>query len=168
VRLAGRISSHEKREHMETRMSCKFEISWKMALLVLVTVACGGCGPKDDLLSKRGSVKGTVTLNGEPLETGRITFTATGKEANVTGADIIDGAYEVPREKGPIAGKVQVSISSPRKTGKQIPAVMPAKEGTMIDIVEESIPDKYNTRTTLTVEIEAGDNPDVDFELTKN
>jgi hypothetical protein len=86
----------------------------------------------------------------------------------VTGADIKNGIYEIPRTQGPVAGSSQVSISSPRKTGKQIPAAMPAKEGTMIDIVEESVPEKYNARTTLTVEIAAGDNPDVDFKMTKN
>jgi len=149
-------------------MSRRVEFSRRIKLLVLIAAVCGGCGGGDEQLKKRGSVTGMVTFDGQPLATGRITFTAKGKEGGVTGAEIENGVYEIPREKGPVAGSHQVSITSPQKTGQQIPAVMPAKEGTMIDVVVESIPDKYNTRTTLTAEIKAGENLAVNFDLKKD
>ena len=57
-----------------------------------------------------------------------------------------------------MVGKHSVSIMASRKTGEQVPAAMPAPEGTMIDVTEDYIPSKYNFETTLTAELSAGEN----------
>jgi hypothetical protein len=149
-------------------MKLKHDDARKLIVLLLCPLACCGCGGGDDLLKKRGSVSGVVSFDGEPVEEGQIIFTPQGKEGNVAGAMIEDGAYSIPREKGPVAGPHSVSITASRKTGQKKKAPVPAPPGEMIELREEYIPAKYNRQTTLSVEIEVGDNPDVDFELTKD
>ncbi|MSR56416.1 MAG: hypothetical protein EXS05_01930 [Planctomycetaceae bacterium] len=133
--------------------------------LSIAAMVCCGCGGGGTDLGKHGSVSGTVTFDGKPVELGQITFTPVGKEGTVTGAEIKNGKYSVSREAGPLVGQHKVSIHANRKSGAQIPAIMPAPEGTMIDVMEEYIPTKYNFESTLTAEIKAGDNPKVDFDL---
>jgi hypothetical protein len=110
------------------------------------------------------AVKGKVTLNGQNVEDGRITFTpieGEGKISDSSGAaagQIKNGEYNIPEDEGPIVGKHSVSITASRKTGKQIEAAMPAPPGTMIDVVEELVPAKFNSRTELTADLVSGEN----------
>ena len=136
-------------------------------VLLVIGLACVGCGEKDPLAAKRGSVSGTVTFDGQPVEEGRITFTPVGTEGQLAGAEIKDGKYTIPLKEGPVAGQHKVSIVASRKTGEQREAPMPAPPGTKIEVKEEYIPLKYNRQTTLTADIKAGENKDVDFKLDK-
>jgi hypothetical protein len=154
---------------MRVLTTLKPDVARNIAVFLLCALAFSGCGGGgDDLLSKRGSVQGIVTFDGEPVEEGQILFTPTGKEGSVAGSAITDGEYSIPREQGPVAGPHSVAITASRKTGKQIKAMQPAPPGTMIDVKEEYIPAKYNYTTTLSAEIKAGENPDLDFNLTKD
>lgn len=135
--------------------------------LVIVAIVCIGCGAGDELLKKRASVSGKVTLDGTPVDDGRIVFTPTGTEGSVAGAEIKAGAYSIPREQGPVAGPHKVMITAMRKTGQQREAPVPAPPGQKIDVKVESIPEKYNVQSTLTADLKAGANKDVDFTMTK-
>jgi hypothetical protein len=146
----------------------RHNVASRIAAMLLCTLAGGGCGGGDELLSKRCSVTGTVTFDGQPVENGQIIFTPKGKEGSVAGALIEDGEYFIPRDKGPVAGRHSVSITASRKTGEQKKAIMPAPPGEMIDVMEAYIPKKYNDQTTLSVELKAGENSEVDFDLTKD
>jgi len=139
----------------------------RQSVLFLISVVCVGCGEGDPLAAKRGSVSGTVTFDGQPVEEGRITFTPVGTEGQLAGAEIKDGEYSIPLAQGPVAGQHKVSIVASRKTGEQREAPMPAPPGTKIEVKEEYIPPKYNRQTTLTADIEPGENTDVDFKLEK-
>ncbi|MEZ6063939.1 MAG: hypothetical protein R3C19_26640 [Planctomycetaceae bacterium] len=103
-----------------------------------------------------------MTLNGEPIETGQITFTPSGDSGGTSSGaasgEITAGEYLIPEDQGPMVGKHSVSIRASRKTGKQVPAAMPAPPGTMIDVTEEYIPYRYNFQTELTAELVAGEN----------
>jgi len=140
-------------------MSRVFRIQTVFALALTVSIVCSGCG--GDSVEKT-SVSGKVTFNGEPVELGQITFTPSSDSgSNSRGAasgEIKAGAYSIPASEGPMVGKHSVSITASRKTGKQIPAVMPAPEGTMIDVTEEYIPYNYNFETTLTAELTSSEN----------
>jgi hypothetical protein len=129
--------------------------------VVCLFLACG-CGAG----GKRAAVSGKVTLDGELLETGSITFQPIeGTESPSAGAAITRGAYDIPRTKGPTAGVFRVEIRAKRKTGKQIPAGSPAPPGTMVDEVVEVVPARYNKESTLRAEVKPGTNP-LTFELT--
>lgn len=113
--------------------------------VLLVILAVAGCGPRTIALH------GAVTLDDQPVAgPGTVAFyPEAGNELGVSG-EIVDGKYEIPAERGPVAGKYRVEITWPKKTGKQIPSLDP---GMMSDETIEAIPKKYNRDSELTVEI---------------
>jgi len=54
-------------------------------------------------------------------------------------------------------GKKIVRITATRSTGKKIEAGPPEPAGTMVDEIVSFIPEIYNQKSTLTVEIAAGE-----------
>lgn len=124
------------------------------ALIICLTAGCGGGGNPD-----LHGVKGTVTLDGQPLETGTVAFDPEmGTTGPNSGGEIINGSYEIPAASGLKLGSYEVTIRSFRKTGRQIPAGEPAPPDAMVDEVAQFIPKKYNAPTTLRAEIKAGEN----------
>lgn len=120
-------------------------------------IAVAGCGSDNSV--ELTAVRGTVTLNGQPVEAGQITFTPTGgNSSGAAAAPIKNGEYSLSVNEGPMVGTHTVSITASRSTGKKIPAAMPAPPGTMIEIMEESVPAKYNAQTELTAELVSGKN----------
>lgn len=125
-------------------------------------VACtllilAGCG------TGQVPLKGTVTFAGAPIEEGSISFfPEPGTESRKASAAILNGAYEVPVERGPMPGKFKVEISWVKRSGRKVPHADPG----MPDIDEriEAIPTKYNSATTLVREITPGTNQ-LDFTL---
>jgi hypothetical protein len=105
-----------------------------------------------------------VTLNGEPIEIGSISFIPQGETVGMTaGGAIENGVYSIAANQGPVLGSHSVAITSPRKTGRKIPAAM-GNPGELMDEVTESVPAKYNVRSTLVVDIKSGDN-ELNFDL---
>ena len=128
---------------------------------LLVTTGCGQGyeGPP------RGAVRGKVTLDGQVIEDGAITFTPVdGGQGPTAGGDIVDGIYDIPEPKGPIVGKNRVAISAPIKTGKKVPAPPVAGPAGMMDEVVESVPPHFNEHSTLIKDIVSGKNT-IDFDL---
>jgi len=118
-----------------------------------------GCGGGND---NRALVTGKVLLDGVPVKQGVITFIA--ENGPTAGAMISEGTYSTVVGNGPMVGKNRVRISSPQSTGKKIPVGSPAPEGTMVEETKEAIPTKYNTSTTLLVDVVPGRNQH-DFDL---
>ncbi len=115
-------------------------------LSVLLFTVFAGCGPTT------GTISGTVTVSGKPVESGIISFTpADGKGAPVT-VDIQNGKYAAQA----VAGAKLVQISAPVVTGQRPEYNGPGAP--MIDITEESVPAKYNSETELTLEMKPGVN----------
>jgi hypothetical protein len=112
-----------------------------------------GCGPSDGMVQ----VSGTVSLDGQPLDKGAITFTPTDGKSPTAGATIEAGKYTTRVPKG----TSKVSITSPKEVGKRKLYNTPDSPET--PIIEERIPAKYNQTTELTREIN-GD-ATLDFEL---
>lgn len=124
------------------------------AVVLAATLGCGG--------TRRGAVSGQVTLDGQPVESGTISFIPAGaKHAPAAWSEIKGGRYSIPASQGPAVGPNRVEIRWPRKTGKKLPAVPPAPE---TDEVVEAIPPHYNTQSDLKAEIKPGANP-LDFDL---
>lgn len=133
-----------------------------MSLMVCATlvVLVGGCGSGSG--PERASVEGTVTFNGEPIETGSIQFVPVeGVVGKAVSAPITNGEFSLSSSEGPAVGMNKVVIDATRKTGKQKKNIM----GEMEDEIEHFIPARYNAQTELQVEITSGSNEE-SFELT--
>ena len=111
------------------------------------------------------AVTGTVKLDGQPLESGRLTLVPIeGTQSPSAGAEIIDGEFEIDANKGPRVGAFRVEIRSQRPTGKKIAAGSPAPPGTMVDEMVEAVPARFNKESKLRADLKAGNNP-LTFEL---
>ena len=126
-------------------------------LLVLVS----GCAPSGP---QRVAISGSVTFDGKPVPKGMIAFISTGGGPS-TGGKIIDGRYDVPRDKGPLVGNNKVQIQGWFPTGRKIPIPAPVPTDEMMDETVQLIPEKYNAATELTLEVMADTNTH-DFDLT--
>ena len=113
---------------------------------------CVGCGG-----SNLATVRGTVTFDGEPVERGSIAFEPADGVGPVAGGTIEGGKYLLAGEAGVTPGKKIVRITATRSTGKKIEAGPPEPAGTMVDEIVSFIPEIYNQKSTLTVEIAAGE-----------
>lgn len=110
---------------------------------------------------RRVQVSGSVEVDGQPLESGSISFislaTTQGPSA---GAEIKQGKYLIAVDGGPDPGKYRVEIKGMRKTGRQI-----NDGGNMIDEIEQFLPPKYSgAESELAAELKPGRNVK-DFQL---
>jgi hypothetical protein len=130
-------------------------------LLVAVLALACGCGS-----GGRAGVQGAVTLDGAPIESGRISFLPIeGTPGGGGQAQIVNGRYTIASAGGPNPGVYRVEIRAERKTGKQIRAGSPAPAGTMVDETIEAVPARFNKDSTLREELKGGSNTR-DFTLT--
>ena len=116
---------------------------------------------------QRVPVHGKVMVNGEPVNTGSITFTPVASGL-MAGTAISNGQYSIAEKEGPVIGNQRVEIRVRGFTGKQIPAspAMPGTTSEMIDEIKNIAPPKYNLESEITREIQAGDNThDFDLEI---
>jgi len=111
----------------------------------------------------RRAISGTVALDGQPLDGGRIEFQPVGPGV-ATGAAIEQGSYRVDRESGPTPGRYRVNISSPVETGASSEPEGSAP-GRGQPGATERIPARYNASSTLTVEVKADATDPFDFSL---
>ena len=128
-----------------------------VAVLLVVAAGCGG--------SNRAAVTGEVTLDGQPVEGGTISFIpADGAAGPPAWGKIEAGRYSIPAREGPPPGTSRVEIRWTRKTGRKLPAVPPAPPGEMIEETVEAVPARYNARSELKAEVQGGKNT-FDFKL---
>ena len=122
-------------------------------ILVLVFGGVLGCS------KAAPTVEGMVTLDGQPLETGSITFVPSDGKSQTAGGAIAAGKYgfEVP------PGMMKVEITAGKVVGKKKAYETP--DSPLIDVIEQIIPAKYNSETSLSLDVKAGKNSK-DFALT--
>jgi hypothetical protein len=126
---------------------------WKCAFAALVLAV--GCGPKTDRLP----LSGTITLDGAPLDKGKIEFASiSGAPLQSTGAVIRDGSYEIPAEKGLLPGTFHVEISSPDAEAKPV-KVSAYPGGPTISVAPDRIPPEFNIDSEKRIDVtREGDN----------
>jgi hypothetical protein len=122
-----------------------------------------GCGG-------RVHVHGTVTLDGQPIDGGRIFYLPEGepKGRNTAHATIESGTYSLPVPKGPelSPGKHRVEIVWHKPPpGKE--HLKQGDPGFTTDNYVQVLPAAYNAKTTLFVDLQQGDNMH-DFALKKH
>jgi len=115
-----------------------------------VLVSLVGCGGTHRDLPERNYVKGTVTLDGEPIEKGSISFASDKDVASGMpfSGNITDGTYQLQVTPGQKKVKINCIVG-----GKGI-------EGEFKNLVHP----KYNSQTTLTANVTGNDT--FDFEVT--
>jgi len=117
-------------------------------LCVVSLMLLAGCGSS----SNRAELEGTVTLDGEPLESGNIQFLPMpGTGGPSAGGKITDGSFMIPSENGTFAGLMRVEMTSGRKTGRKIEN--PYARGHFEDEIVQHLPTRYNRESELTAEV---------------
>jgi hypothetical protein len=131
---------------------------WSLGLAMLVAV--GGCGESDEFARVR--VSGRVTLAGEPLPSGTISFVPLQAGPSARG-EIAEGAYDIPRSAGPAAGPYRVEVYSVRPTGRKI--VDGDNPGRMIEETRNAVAEGYNLKSRLRAEVKPNEDQRFDFNV---
>lgn len=128
-----------------------------------------GCG-KSHEGPIRFDVHGSIMLDNQPLEAGRIRFIpqepATGPAASGV---IARGTYEIPASEGAVVGKHRVEIEAAIDPGFPIDddvAFATAAEVRGANVLPRNpIPERYNRLTRLSVEVTPDGERNFDFQL---
>lgn len=130
------------------------------SFLVSCAVILGsGCGKQGAPL---GTVRGTVTFDGDPLANARVVFRPAEGRTSVGTTDQ-DGRYALslsPTRKGALVGEHSVAITW------EPPDLKDADQRSPADLKTPSImlPARYNSQTTLSANVKPGENS-IDFDL---
>jgi len=117
-----------------------------VALTMAAAVGCFSQGDRPSLTQ----VRGTVTLNGQPLAGVVVSFQPVAKGRSSSGVTDKEGRYQLTYLRdieGARLGQHKVQIAT-----------------AFVATSEEPLPSRYNQKTTLTVEVEA-DKREYDFDL---
>jgi hypothetical protein len=132
-----------------------------VAMAALLAGILSGCGGKG---YDRIPVAGTVTLNGEPMEEGVITFIpidgSTGPKAR---AEISLGEYKFDSATGPVPGRMRVEIDSAESEAEALERDI--RGGEKPELHRVVIPPKYNKNSTLTADVSSGGSREFPFAL---
>jgi hypothetical protein len=135
-------------------MVVRFFTSQLFAIALAAFVGCSD-GPQ------RIPVKGTVSLDGQPLATGSLLMTPLSK-GPVAGCDIKDGSFVMPSERGPGPGVYRVEITAYRPSGKK---VYDSDFNVSTEALEAIVPAQYNTASELTATVSAETENEFTFDL---
>lgn len=141
-------------------------------LVVLVAALAAGCGGSEEG-PVRAAVRGQVSLDGQPLESGMIRFVpAEGTTGPAAVAAIVDGHFELTDEEGPIVGDHRVEIEATDYTAFAIDDeqafAKSFRENRGKPLPPNPVPETYNRRSTLTASISADQSNELSFPLTSN
>jgi len=117
-------------------------------LLVASVIALAGCGEDSDL----PRVSGTVSVDGQPVEKGSISFIPVDGQGPTTGAEIVTGKYASTAPRG----ESKVEIRVPKVVGQK--KLYDTPDSPVQNILAEVLPDKYNEKTELRVQCQPGRN----------
>ncbi len=119
--------------------------------VVICLPGCGGDG--------RRAVSGTVTVDGEPLASGVISFQPTADNpAHSAGTGIEAGRYQISASSGLMPGEYQVRIQAFRQTGRMV-------EDPQFGQVEETVPVVFKEAGSLRATVSASGRNEIDFDL---
>lgn len=140
---------------MNVNAGCRGMLLIGVSSMVFVASGCS----KAKTLEKM-AISGEVTYNGEPLESGEISFKpAEDSKVPPAAAIISRGEYKAEGRAGIAAGTYRVEIRA-YDAGDELPGIQrpPPMPGVIPMGRQNYLPEKFNTKSTLeTVTIEAGE-----------
>jgi hypothetical protein len=128
-----------------------------IAIVTMLAAIVSGCSKSSN---GRVAVSGGVTLDGESLDTGVITFFSPQKQVSSAGAAITAGQFNIPADHGLLPGRYSVAIDSADKTGA---TARPDHQAMEIPI--SRIPPGYNGTTELSADVDPSKSNRFDFAL---
>jgi hypothetical protein len=120
------------------------------------------CGCNDAI--KRQEITGEVKFQGQPIAEGIINFAPMDGQATGDGAQIINGKYRIPLDKGLSPGKYRISIYAGNGTSGQGDASPDAPNRGPI-AAKERIPPEYNENSTLIRDVTKSGPNNFDFDI---
>ena len=131
---------------------------WNWGLLLLLLLSAG-CSPS------AVEVTGEITLDGQPVADGMISFVPPSSEKSLKPAwsKINSGSYSISAESV-LKPKIpyRVEILAYHKTGREIPSAVPG--GGLMQETVQIIPTEFNRNSTLKATFQAGEN-EINFDL---
>jgi hypothetical protein len=127
----------------------------RAAVLMAACFGLTGCSAG----SAQQEISGAVTLDGQQVLDGHLRFEPVDGKTSSAEAFVKDGQYTAKLTPG----RYKVEIYSPRSKGKMVNRV--PGPGEKVEVVEETIPARYNTNTQLKVDVEKGKKDGYDFPL---
>ena len=119
-----------------------------VVLMIILLAGCGQSGPKSY------AVSGTVTVDGQPLETGKIFLIDPEGHLDSDVGEIVNGEFNFTAREG----SKRVELRAERETGEISHFGGP--------VTAEALPARYNSHSTLTEEVTANGKQNVyTFEL---
>ena len=108
------------------------------------------------------AVRGTVTLDGAPLNDGAINFQPVDMgAANTSGAGIDQGRFEIPAARGLKPGKYQVSVHAFKPSGRMV-------QDPEYGMVAEQVRVRFREAASLEATVVQGQDNEFDFALTSS
>jgi len=101
--------------------------------------------------TSEGNVTAVVTVDGQPLKEGSISFVPVDGKSSTAGGSITDGKFT---GKVPL-GEMKVQIRAKKVIGKK--KMYDTPDSPVVEEVEELLDEKYNDKTELTMTVAAGD-----------
>ena len=129
----------------------------KLRWLIACSLCIGlfsGCGDSGI------SIRGKITINGKPLESGEIKFLPLNSVDNEhAGAVVTNGEYVVENNERLKEEEHQVQVRAFRPTGKKLwDGMGDGTNKTMVEEIAQFIPNRYNDASELKVSLKKGDN----------
>lgn len=123
---------------------------WIASAIVLSLACLAGCGPKG---GPTATVYGKVTLDGQPLAEGTISFNALDGNTPTTGGKITNGSYSVKVPRGVQKVLVSAAIIESSQRAYEDDPNSPLKHK-----YKETLPGKYTNpfETPLSVDVNSG------------
>ena len=133
--------------------------------IVLGSISLGmvsGCGDA----RQRQEITGRVTLKGKPIEDGVINFAPLDGQETGDGAQIVNGQYRIPKQKGLSPGRYRVSIiagNGQPGAGDASPDSPNPSAGKRLP--KERVPPEYNEKSKVVAEVTKGGKNEFDYDI---
>jgi hypothetical protein len=118
-----------------------------LSLFAVGAVLLAGCGK--DAAPETLDVSGTVTLDGTPVARGQIIFSDPSRQTRSSSGEVVDGKFTFTASPG----SKRVEITAMREVPGKMDTSNPGEER---PLMEQYIPGKYNSDSTLTADVAAG------------
>ncbi len=148
--------------------SMSLQSSWCYWASIAAILLCGGCRSRVEKDWETASIRGSVTVDGKPLEDGTIRFVPTGVTLGPkTTFEIHAGAFQADAEHGPSVGNHRIEIEyadDQQLAFDDEQALAELKGKRMKRGAYPILPAIYNTQSRLTATVEAEMQP-LEFSL---